>query len=299
MKKMKKLYYDIFRWIKNPDDIPMDVDWKKKMKILGQIFILDILVGVIFIGVSYFIDIYVMKINEDLIDINPLILLLFAVVVMPVLEEILFRFPLKYKRNYLIRGLDRLFGGRVKDKWDRSFKYFVYIMAITFGLIHLTNYSNDETLFFCLGPLLVGSQIIGGFILSYTRIKLGFNWAIIQHGLFNLFGIVMGVLFFHNSTVISDSQDEYYFNVSELMYVNKEFSSYSTDIQNGTVYSIRGEDINLQKVINSLNIEGVNLYHDTWVDVHFESEKGILNSELLELLKTEFKFDKQKEDYND
>jgi membrane protease YdiL (CAAX protease family) len=291
---MKKLYYDISKWIKKPDDIPMDINWRKKSTILGQIFILDIIIGVIFIGLTYLIDNYIIKINQDLIDINPSILLLFAVVVLPTLEEILFRFPLKYKRNYLIRGLDRLFGGRIKDKWNKNFKYFVYIMTITFGLIHLTNFGNDEILFFCLGPIIVGSQLIGGLILSYTRIKLGFIWSIIQHGLFNLFAIVIGVLFFHNSTVINDSKDEYYLHVSELMYVNKELSSYSTNIKSGTIYSIRGDDINLQKVINSLNIKGVNLHHDTWVDVHFESENGISNSELLKLLKTKFKFDREK-----
>jgi membrane protease YdiL (CAAX protease family) len=291
---MKKLYFNILKWIKEPDYIPLDIQWKNKVKILSQIFILDILIGVIFIGLTYLIDNYVLKIKEELIDIDPLILLLFAVVLLPILEEFIFRFPLKYKRNYIIRGIDKLFGGRIKDKWNKSFKYFVYIMAITFGLIHLSNFNNNEFLFFCLGPLIVGSQLIGGLILSYTRIKLGFSWAIIHHGLFNLFGILIGVLFFHNSTIIDETKDEYSFHVSELMYIDKEFSSYSTNIQNGIIYSIRGEDINLQKVINSLNSEEVNLYHDTWVDVYFESENGISNSVLLNLLKTKFKFDREK-----
>ena len=89
--KMKKLYFDILKWIKEPDDIPMEINWQKKVIILGQIFFLDILIGVIFIGLTYLIDIHILKINEDLLDINPLILFLFAVLVMPILEEILFR----------------------------------------------------------------------------------------------------------------------------------------------------------------------------------------------------------------
>ena len=290
--KMKKLYFDILKWIKEPDDTPMGIKWNKKINILGQILILDILIGIIFICLTYFIDNYVIKLNEELIDINPSILFLLAVIVLPILEEILFRFPLKYKRNYLIRGLNVLFGGRIKNKWNKNFKYFVYIMTIAFGLIHLTNFNNDEILFFCLGPIIIGNQLIGGLILSYTRIKLGFSWSIIQHGLFNLFGIVIGVLFFHNYTVINESNDQYSFHVAELMYIDKELSSFSTDIQNETIYSIKGEDINLQRVINSLNVDEINLYHDTWVDIDFESKKGTSNSELLEILKTEFKFDR-------
>ena len=170
--------------------------------------------------------------------------------------------------------------------------FFVYTLAILFGLFHLMNYSNDEILFFCLGPIIVGSQLIGGLILSYTRIKLGFIWSVIQHGLFNLFGIVLGLLFFHNTTVINHSKDQYYFQVSEMMYIEKDLSSISTNIQNGIIYSIRAEDVNLQQVIDSLDLEGANLYHDTWVDVYFESEDGISNKELLALLKPHFLFDK-------
>ena len=103
-------------------DVPMEIDWKKKGNILGLIFLLDILVGVIFIGSTYFIDNYLVKLKEDLIEINPTTVFLFAGVMMPIIEEILFRFPLKYKRNYLVRGLDKLLGGRIKEKWGNFFK---------------------------------------------------------------------------------------------------------------------------------------------------------------------------------
>ena len=43
---------------------------------------------------------------------------------------------------------------------------------------------------------------------------------------------------------------------------------------------------------NYLNIEGESLYHDMWVDMYFESKRGIPNSEIIELMKTEIKFDK-------
>jgi len=288
---MSEFYKDIILWLKSPDDTPLDISTNQKLRILAGVFLLDVLIATVFISLSDLIDTYVVKLEEPLIDFNPWILLLFSIVVMPLIEEVIFRFPLKYERNYIARGLNKLLDGKIKLRWGNYFKYIVYFMAIVFGLVHLFNYDNTELVFFLLGPIIVGSQLIGGLILSYTRIKLGFLWAVLQHGLFNLFGIIIVLLFFHNSDILYVASDDYSLQVTELMFVQSDESSFSTNIQNDTTFSIKAKNVNLQKVINSLSDGEESLYHDTWVDFHFESKSGLPNSEIIELLKTEVKFD--------
>ncbi|HEY7321188.1 MAG TPA: CPBP family glutamic-type intramembrane protease [Candidatus Binatia bacterium] len=71
--------------------------------------------------------------------------------------------------------------------WLDHFKSVVYISSFAFGLFHLTNYRfssfTSETL--VLAPLLVLPQIIGGFILAFTRMRLGMIWCIMLHAATN------------------------------------------------------------------------------------------------------------------
>ncbi len=71
--------------------------------------------------------------------------------------------------------------------WFGHFRAVVYISCFAFGLFHLTNYRfssfSAETL--VLAPLLVLPQIIGGFILAFTRIRLGIIWCIVLHAATN------------------------------------------------------------------------------------------------------------------
>lgn len=62
--------------------------------------------------------------------------------------------------------------------WDRIFPYLVYCLALIFGLLHVTNYANSDLLFYVFAPLLVISQLIGGFVMSYLRVRLNFWWAV-------------------------------------------------------------------------------------------------------------------------
>ncbi len=66
------------------------------------------------------------------------------------------------------------------------FKWYFYIIAISFGLFHITNYDELEGLLLFAGPIFVLPQIFMGFILGYMRMKFGFKIVILFHLLVNL-----------------------------------------------------------------------------------------------------------------
>ncbi|MBU2996159.1 CPBP family intramembrane metalloprotease [Cellulophaga baltica] len=97
---------------------------------------------------------------------NEFIIFLLAVIFAPLLEELLFRAPLVFFKN------------------SHFFKYAYYNSALLFGLIHLTNFESfTENIW--LAPILVAPQIAAGFILGFTRVKLGLGWSILLHACHN------------------------------------------------------------------------------------------------------------------
>ena len=69
---------------------------------------------------------------------------------------------------------------------ERYFKYFFYLSAILFALVHISNFApyNYNVLF--LYPLFTLPQFFMGLILGYLRIRQGFFSAWVLHALINL-----------------------------------------------------------------------------------------------------------------
>jgi membrane protease YdiL (CAAX protease family) len=289
---MTKLYKDIYAWIKNPDDNELNISSKRKFVLTFQILLLEVLLAFPFIGLIYLIHSYVIKLENPLIDWGPYLTIFLIVLVVPFIEEVIFRFPLKYQRNYLARLLNYLSKGRLKKRWNSIFKYLLYLLAVLFGLVHLTNYDNSEAIFYILSPIIVGSQLIGGFLLSYCRIKLGFIWSVFQHGAFNLSLIILSFVFLHNNEIVRVSNDTLSINIKELVFVNTDDSYFRTEFSHDEIYLIEANDISLYDFIDSLKLEGPKPYDDKWIDVNIYSEKGVTKTEIEEFLKREIKFDK-------
>jgi ABC-type proline/glycine betaine transport system permease subunit len=60
----------------------------------------------------------------------------------------------------------------------------VYFSALSFGLIHITNYTDLEN-YWWIAPLLVLPQLIVGFLLPLVRIRFGFFWSFLTHATYN------------------------------------------------------------------------------------------------------------------
>ena len=92
----------------------------------------------------------------------------FAVIIAPLLEELFFRTPITLFAN------------------KKRFRTTFYIIAILFGLIHLSNF-NITTNTLLLAPILVAPQIILGGYLGYIRVRFGLIWSIFLHASYNAF----------------------------------------------------------------------------------------------------------------
>src|SRR5690606_8352805 len=122
--------------------------------------------------------------------------------VAPVMEELFLRYPLKFARN-------------------RVLKVAVYISSVVFGLYHLFNYTNQEVLFYMLAPIIVGSQLLGGFLLAYLRLKYGLRWSILLHAVFNALFTIPSVLLYRGKTVIDYQSSDYSLVVTEYSYLER------------------------------------------------------------------------------
>ena len=147
-------------------------------------------------------------------------------VVAPLLEEVMFRLGLSFKRAtvalwvgllpvvwafymhhcrvwYILLGLV-VFGALLywlvyrhttDDQWKVWRKKYVipamWISAISFGLVHFFAFSvlNWQVLPFALATILV--PMAGGCAVTYARVNLGFWWGVLLHCIINIPGVVM------------------------------------------------------------------------------------------------------------
>jgi hypothetical protein len=74
-----------------------------------------------------------------------------------------------------------------------TFPFVFYLIAIIFGLVHITNFLNFEN----YGPTIafwVLPQLFGGLVLGYTRMRYGFYSGILVHAVYNLIGIGLSLI---------------------------------------------------------------------------------------------------------
>jgi len=102
---------------------------------------------------------------------SPLLIFFLAVIIAPFFEELLFRGPLVFFKNY------------------NYFKIVFYAFTIAFGFMHISNFemSTQVVLF---SPLLVAPQISVGFLLGFIRVKFGLVWSMALHACYNMVLIV-------------------------------------------------------------------------------------------------------------
>jgi hypothetical protein len=87
-----------------------------------------------------------------------------------------------------LRLIPETFYSRLGLIWKKYFPLFYYVLAVSFGLIHLTNFPNLRIGHYLLFPLIVSNQIIMGLIFGYVRVtyKNGFVFSVLLHFLINL-----------------------------------------------------------------------------------------------------------------
>ena len=145
----------------------------------------------------------------------------------PIIEEIIFRLSLVFKPIYLSLSVSSLtslilyktinhylalivfivlfflikyLAGFNYDYlfriWRKYFKSIFYFIAISFGLIHITNYTFNNPAQLIIVPFLILPQIVLGLLLSYARVyfKKGFIMSLFVHILLNSISLTVNYI---------------------------------------------------------------------------------------------------------
>lgn len=99
-----------------------------------------------------------------------------AIIVAPLLEEFLFRWPLRFYHR------------------SAYFGWILYSVSMLFAVIHLVNYEYDNSLKY-LFWLHTSPQLFFGLYASYIRLKLGIWYAVYIHAFNNIFAVLVTFYF--------------------------------------------------------------------------------------------------------
>ncbi len=215
-------------------------------------------------------------------------LLLLAVIVAPILEELIFRFFLKYERNYLLRFISHILPIQLQGFWRNSLRFWVYVSAFLFGIVHYLNFSGDVKYLVPAMIILTLPQIILGFILAFVRLKMGFFWAVSFHAVWN--GIIMGltVLFLHGGISSSNETDLYSIDIEKHFFLQEQKKEVTVkkDID-GNILSIEANNQSINSLFESVFEQSAELEKsDYWntLNLSFTSEGGVPPEEAKEIL---------------
>lgn len=176
------------------------------MKKYYKLFLLNILIVFILLFLS---ELWIKEpLDHTLVDNfekHPLLYSLFIVLVAPITEELIFRFPLKYNKLNLIAAIAvlsiilsssylliqitsgvYLLGLLIQRFLKKDTLFIILASCLAFAVLHLGNYNElHQSLWKNL--LLVLPQFILGGIISYIRLKDNTKTAMLYHSCYNLF----------------------------------------------------------------------------------------------------------------
>ena len=218
MNNIKETLFDFVQFLKNPKDEKIENKTKTQVAI-SFIVLLFFCYLVVSIPTSI---IYILEkfgfysTNEHAItglmeNLPIAIFLLVGVIIMPFIEELVFRLPLRFKNNLLYRFilfLSGIWGKRKKvivrlfltKKWKKHYLLFFYVLAILFAYIHLFNFKiTPNVLLF--SPLLVMPQFIAGLVLGYIRVRYNFLLGFLFHATYNAILFISVIFVFNQPTI--------------------------------------------------------------------------------------------------
>ncbi len=207
---MKRIVKEFLSFLKEPTELIRGKGYKVTSDIAG-LLTLDLVLAMLTLPLAQLLEAFNL-INFQNHDLSNLLegdsfvftLLLMAVIV-PIIEEFVFRLPLRMKYNII--PMSRLISARklsdadealkiyqVKKSWLQNYGYVYYGMAILFAIVHLTNYPLTLNVIL-FSFILCLPQFLMALIVSYARLKHGLWSSMLLHGLHNL---VFGLLAFYS-----------------------------------------------------------------------------------------------------
>lgn len=277
---MKTYFIELFNFYKNPKDVRIkNYTLIKNIKYILYTFLADLSLTLIFFPFLYLLS----KNNlipEDFERINYtdntlLKSLMVIAVFVPLLEEIIFRFPIRYNKLY------RYF---ISAKvWDFLFKILVYIIPLLFGFVHLSNFGDLTLPLILMSPVLIGSQIIGGYLYTFLRVKFNFASAVVTHMLWNLV-LSLGVIFLLSvEKPFQQNDQDLSIEIKQFEYNNLESQNLMIDSIGSKIFKVEAKQYSLNHLVDTIANEQ-RRKTDIIVDLKLTSKKGITKEKFIEII---------------
>jgi len=283
---IKNVLWDFVSFLKHPKDEQTKESFKRKLQTIFILLGFEMcVVCFILMSLNYLVEHFVSTDSKlDLHKKSITSAIFIAVVLAPVFEEIGFRlvlrriFPIKY-----------IFSQKL---WDKIFPFLVYASSVIFGFVHLTNYTNDGFWFYVFSPIIIASQLIGGFIMAFVRVRYNFFYGILCHSLWNA-SLIFPFIFIDNfSSPYQEKTEKYSIEISEKYFFDEdEKQVFKIDSLQGKIHKIEVEQYSFQHFLDSLYQGNKYQINDAFIKMKFDSQKGVTKEEFIEILKKEYDID--------
>lgn len=163
----------LFAYLKNPileEDI--NTNFSYRIKKFGFLLIICLATGFIisplFVLIEElgFVDMQEHAMEDLMKKLSKPVILVFAAVITPVFEELIFRAPL------------------TAFKKKNQFRIAFYVFAILFGFVHINNFEITTNVVI-LSPILVLPQTLLGGYFGFIRVRFGLLWSMALHASYN------------------------------------------------------------------------------------------------------------------
>jgi hypothetical protein len=201
-------FHALWRFIKKPVELSEDkASLQLKIGTCGALFLIQIpplLVLMALVGGLEQLGLWdedMHSLQKIFQEMEPVLIFFFAVIMAPLLEEVMFRLILRFRSNFLILwsihigvalqlGQKRSLLKTARKVWDKFYGRVFYLMTMAFGLMHIMNFEPSLNIYL-LAPILVAPQILIGINLGYLRVRFGLIWSILFHAFYN--GVLMSI----------------------------------------------------------------------------------------------------------
>ena len=201
-------FHALWRFIKKPVELSEDkASLQLKIGTCGALFLIQIpplLVLMTLVGGLEQLGLWdedMHSLQKIFQEMEPVLIFFFAVIMAPLLEEVMFRLILRFRSNFLILwsihigvalqlGQKRRLLKTARKVWDKFYDWVFYLMTMAFGLMHIMNFEPSLNIYL-LAPILVAPQILIGINLGYLRVRFGLIWSILFHAFYN--GVLMSI----------------------------------------------------------------------------------------------------------
>lgn len=287
---MKQILHDFWNFIKDPrDERYLGNDKKYKWNVLFTLFICELLLLIVHLPFHYLLEKFV--IIEGFYDESFTLLksFLLIVIAVPFIEELLFRYFLK--RTGIMKYLFS------QKTWHRIFPVLFYTSVFTFGFVHITNYELTSIWIIIAAPILVFTQIIGGFVMAYLRVMFNFWMGFLYNALWNFTALFImdGSYYLLDIDKVDIKNDNYELVVEPQQFISLN-ESLKTEYTAGidTIYVLKAKNQTINEILEIVS-QGDAQYKGSpsLINFDFKSEKGIHKDSLLSILEKEGFIEKQ------